>query len=91
MMAFQVNGEAHSPTSQGAPAAANARPTPPMLTPTNAWRILCRRTGGSISRTTFYRWLSCGKIYSIRMGYRLFIPYPAVEELIKQCLAGERY
>lgn len=62
-----------------------------MLTPTDAWRILCRRTGGSVSRPTFYRWLSCGRVYSVRMGFRIFVPLPALEDLIKQCLAGERY
>jgi hypothetical protein len=62
-----------------------------MLTPTQAWRILCRETGGDISRSTFYRWLGNGKVCSIRLGYRFFVPCAALEELIKQCLAGERF
>ena len=70
---------------------AKAPPAPPMLDPRNAWRILSRRTGGAVSRATFYRWLSNGKVYSIRLGYRILIPWPALDELIKQCLAGERY
>ena len=45
-----------------------------MLTPTHAWRLLCRRTGGTISRTTFYRWINSGRVGAIRMGTSL--PYP---------------
>jgi len=63
---------------------------PPMLNPTNAWRILCNRTGGSMARSTFYRWLSSGRIYSIRLGFRILVPWPALETAIKQCLSGER-
>jgi len=65
--------------------------SPTMLSPSNAWRILCRRTGGGISRATFYRWVNNGKIYSVRLGFRIFIPLPALGELIKQCKAGERF
>ena len=61
-----------------------------MLTPTHAWRLLCRRTGGSISRTTFYRWLNSGKVGAVRIGFRFLIPLPMLEEVIKKCLDGER-
>ena len=64
--------------------------TGPMLVPSNAWRILNARTGGAISRSTFYRWLSSGQVYSVRVGHRLYIPWRVIEELIEQCLAGER-
>ncbi len=67
------------------------RETRTMLRPRAAWRILCRSTGGEISLVTFYRWLSTGKVYSIRLGHRIFIPLPALEEVIKQCRAGERF
>ncbi|PYU95205.1 MAG: hypothetical protein DMG25_04940 [Acidobacteria bacterium] len=73
--------------------AAAGRGTPatgPMLVPSNAWRILNARTGGAISRSTFYRWLSSGQVYSVRVGHRLYIPWRVIEELIEQCLAGER-
>jgi hypothetical protein len=76
--------------SRAAAASPSAPGTAAMLTPIHAWRLLCHHTGGGISRTTFYRWLSSGQVYSIRLGHRLFVPYPALEELIKQCLAGER-
>jgi len=62
----------------------------PMLTPTHAWHLLCRRTGGSISRTTFYRWINSGRIGAIRMGTRFLIPLPMLEEVIQKCLDGER-
>jgi excisionase family DNA binding protein len=61
-----------------------------MLTPTHAWRLLCRRTGGTISRTTFYRWINSGRVGAIRMGTRFLIPLPMLEEVIKKCLDGER-
>jgi hypothetical protein len=67
-----------------------ARPAA-MLPPCRAWQILCQKTGGQICRATFYRWVSTGKVYSIRLGYHIFIPVPALEHLIEQCLAGERF
>jgi len=62
----------------------------PMLSPTSAWRLLCRRTGGSISLTTFYRWINSGRIGAIRVGNRFLIPLPMLEEVIQRCLDGER-
>jgi excisionase family DNA binding protein len=61
-----------------------------MLTPAHALRLLCRRTGGAISRSTFYRWLNSGRVGAIRMGARFLIPLPMIEETIKKCLDGER-
>lgn len=63
---------------------------PDMLSPRMAWRILCQRTGGGISLPTFYRWVNSGRVYSVRLGYHIFIPKSALEDVIKQCLAGER-
>jgi hypothetical protein len=62
-----------------------------MLSPTRAWRLLCARTGGVIALVTFYRWVRNGRVFSIRMGPRIFIPQPALEDLIKRCLTGDRY
>jgi hypothetical protein len=62
----------------------------PMLTVNNAWRLLCRRTGGTISRTTFYRWINSGRVGVVRVGFRLLIPLPMLEEVIQRCLDGER-
>jgi excisionase family DNA binding protein len=64
---------------------------PQLLPPTAAWRILRRRTGGHISRSTFYRWLDSGKVYSIRMGTRMYIPWQALQEVIGRCLSGEPF
>jgi excisionase family DNA binding protein len=80
-------------TSSPAPKQQNFRQAPiplPMLTPTHAWRLLCRRTGGSISRTTFYRWINSGRVGAVRMGFRFLIPLPMLEEVIQKCLDGER-
>ena len=66
-----------------------ARPAP-MLVPCRAWQILCQRTGCQVCRATFYRWISTGSVYSIRLGFRIFVPITALEHAIKQCLAGER-
>ena len=75
----------------GTPTGERGASTPlPMLVPSNAWRILNARTGGAVSRPTFYRWLSNGKVFSIRLGHRLYIPWPVVSELISQCLSGAR-
>ena len=68
-----------------------ASQVPAMLSPTRAWRILCARTGGVIALVTFYRWVRNGRVYSIRLGQRIFIPQPALEDLIRQCLIGEKY
>ncbi len=63
----------------------------PLLSPPNAWRILRRRTGGHVSRSTFYRWLESGKVYSLRLGSRMYIPWQALEEVIGRCLSGEPF
>jgi hypothetical protein len=75
-------------SSQQAPA--SSVPAPFMLRPHAAWKTLCARTGGAVHLGTFYRWLRNGKVYSVRLGYNIFIPRPSLEELIQECLAGER-
>jgi excisionase family DNA binding protein len=62
----------------------------PMLTAASAWRLFCRRTGGSVSRTTFYRWIRSGRVGAVRVGFRFLIPLPMLEEIIQKCLDGER-
>jgi hypothetical protein len=66
-------------------------PTPHMLPPQAAWRALCRRTGAGISRATFYRWVNSGKLYSVRLGFQIYIPQIALDDLVKHCLDGERF
>jgi excisionase family DNA binding protein len=80
-------------TSSPAQKKQNSKPAPsalPMLTPTHAWHLLCRRTAGTISRTTFYRWINSGRVGAVRVGFRFLIPLPMLEEVIQKCLDGER-
>ena len=60
---------------------------PPLI----ALRILTRRTCGQISRATFYRWISSGRVFSYRVGYRIYIPMAEIDNIVKQCEAGERF
>lgn len=69
--------------------AGEVRRSTPLLPPSNAWRILQRRTGGHVSRSTFYRWLDSGKVYSLRLGSRIYIPWDALQDLIGRCLGGD--
>ncbi|MGH9432585.1 MAG: helix-turn-helix domain-containing protein [Terriglobia bacterium] len=62
----------------------------PLISPSSAWRILCRRTGIPVSRATFYRWLSNGKLYSVRLGQKIYIPVASLDEVIRQCRAGDK-
>ena len=67
-----------------------AGPPLPMLTPTHAWSLFCRRTGARISRTTWYRWLNSGRVGAVRVGFRFLVPLPMLEDVIQRCLDGER-
>ncbi len=72
------------------PTGGDEQHTATMLVPSAAWRILCRATGAAIARSTFYRWVTSGRVYSVRLGFRIYIPWPSLDELIRQCKAGER-
>lgn len=61
-----------------------------MVPPQAAWRIVRHRTGSPLSKASFYRWLRSGKVYSVRLGYRIYVPRPALEDVIRRCLEGER-
>lgn len=63
----------------------------PLLSPSNSWRILRRRTGIPMGRATFYRWLNSGRILYFRMGNRIYIPLTEIDDLIKRCRSGERF
>lgn len=63
----------------------------PLLSPPRAWLILRKRTGGHVSRSTFYRWLESGRVYSLRMGTRMYVPWQALQEVIRRCLSGEPF
>ncbi len=82
--AYLSLGQALPPDGEGG----GTQPT--LLVPRHAWLLLCRKTGTSLSRTTFYRWLREGRILTVRVGHRLFVPVEALEEVVARCLAGER-
>lgn len=60
----------------------------PLLPVAQAWNALRRRTGIPLSRATFYRWVSSGKVYSLRMGLKVYVPTSVVDGIVKQCHAG---
>lgn len=60
----------------------------PLLPVAQAWNALRRRTGIPLSRATFYRWVSSGKVYSLRMGLKVYVPTSVVDGIVKQCYAG---
>ncbi len=62
-----------------------------LISPTRAWRILYLRTGGRVSRSTFYRWLDSGRVYSLRIGTRMYIPWQTLQESIDKCFQGEPF
>jgi len=66
-----------------------AHPAASILSTQSAWRILRRRTGGDISRATFYRWVRSGRLSSIRLGFRIYVPLPALDDFIRKCLSAE--
>ncbi|MGH9356408.1 MAG: helix-turn-helix domain-containing protein [Terriglobia bacterium] len=70
-------------------ASAKGAPEAPLLSAASAWMALRRLTGIPVSRATFYRWLSNGKIYSMRLGLKLYVPTSSIEDLVKQSGAGE--
>ena len=65
--------------------------SPLMISPLQGWRQLCERTGGTIHYAVFYDWIKEQRIYSIRMGGRIFIPIAALEEFIQRCLRGDEW
>lgn len=65
--------------------------TPLMLTPTIAWRTLCKKTGGGVHLVTFYKWIERGKVSSVRLGKKIFITPKALDDLILRCLAGDDF
>lgn len=62
----------------------------PLLSPYNAWRILKGRTGVDVGRSTFYRWVQDGKVFSMKIGGRIYIPWHDLEHVIRQFRNGVR-
>jgi len=63
--------------------------SPDMVSPQHAWRRLCASTGCEVTLRTFYNWIGDGRLYTVRMGRRIFVPVSALEMLIENCLRGE--
>lgn len=61
----------------------------PLLTVAGAWSTLRRRTGIPLARATFYRWVSSGKVYSLRMGLKVYIPSSVVDGIVRKCQGGD--
>lgn len=56
-----------------------------LLSPRNAWRVFCHTTGWAVARATFYRWVRSGRVYSVRVGFRIFVPWDALDHFMIQC------
>lgn len=78
--------EIRPPLPQGA---AGSELTDPLLTVSTAWSSLRRRTGIPLARATFYRWVGAGKVYSMRLGLKVYIPASVIDGIVKQCERGE--
>ena len=90
MEKHHIRAETYPAAEMGGTSRPGSR-VPAMLNPTCAWKSLCARTGGRIARVTFYRWVKNGKVFSIRLGHRIFIPVTALEDVIQECLSGEEF
>jgi len=55
-----------------------------LLSPGNAWRIFRHTTGWAVARATFYRWVRSGRLYSVRVGCRIFVPWDALDRFMIQ-------
>lgn len=61
----------------------------PLLSVSTAWNSLRRQTGIPLARATFYRWVGSGRVYSMRLGMKLYIPASVIDGIVKQCRAGD--
>lgn len=69
--------------------AASSEMSEPLLSVSTAWSSLRRRTGIPLARATFYRWVGSGKVYSMRLGLKVYIPASVIDGIVKQCRGGE--
>lgn len=69
--------------------AASPEESEQLLTVSRAWHTIRRRTGIPLSRATFYRWVGSGKVFSLRMGLKAYIPTSIVDGMVKQCKSGD--
>lgn len=76
------------PPSGGGRASVGAQA--PLITASSALYLIRHRTGIPVPRATFYRWLSEGRVFSCRLGQKLYIPLSVIEETVKKCRSGDR-
>jgi hypothetical protein len=69
-------------------ASLKAPESPMMLSTKQAWERLCAKTGCGIAFATFQRWVHDGRVPVIRLGNKIFVPIPIMDDLIEQCLNG---
>lgn len=62
----------------------------PLISASSALYLIRHRTSIPVARATFYRWLNNGRIFSCRLGQKLYVPLSVVEETVKKCRSGER-
>lgn len=83
----------HPPTPEERPvggAGLCREPQAPLITASSALYLIRHRTGIPVPRATFYRWLSEGRVFSCRLGQKLYVPLSVIEETVKKCRSGDR-
>jgi hypothetical protein len=63
---------------------------PTMLSAQGAMRILDLRMGITVGRSTFYRWMQTGRLFSVKMGGKIFVPLSEMETIVDRLSRGER-
>lgn len=63
---------------------------PIMLSPDRAMQLLGLRLGIIVGRSTFYRWVYTGRLFSVKLGGKLFIPLSEMEIVVQRLAHGER-
>ncbi|HEV2426352.1 MAG TPA: helix-turn-helix domain-containing protein [Terriglobia bacterium] len=61
-----------------------------MLSPDDAMQLLQMRLGILVGRSTFYRWVYSGRLFSVKLGGKLFIPLSEMEVLMQRLARGDR-
>lgn len=77
----------HRSRSQPAP---EDKTHPIMLSPDDAMQLLQMRLGILVGRSTFYRWVYSGRLFSVKLGGKLFIPLSEMEVLMQRLARGDR-
>ncbi|MGH9326134.1 MAG: helix-turn-helix domain-containing protein [Terriglobia bacterium] len=68
----------------------DARSQTTLVSASSALNLIRHRTSIPVARATFYRWLNNGRIFSCRLGQKLYVPMSVVDETVRKCRSGER-